>query len=182
MKRWGARIGALALILGLSLAMAACSGDDDEGPIVEPRTQCLPAEEQAPQLLLPDLDGAEYDIKDDLCEKVVLLHFSATWCPACGNGLERMEAFHQAYGERGLRVMAVNMLEDIKRVRTYFTEQGTTFPVLLDRFGTYTTFWDVHVIPTYILVSYEGVEVMRIEGYGDEELDDLEAAIQAQLD
>lgn len=182
MKRWSARIGALALVLGLSFAMAGCSGDDDEGPIVTPKIPCVPAEEQSPELVLPDLDGTEYDIKDDLCEKVVLLHFSATWCPACGNGLDRMEEFHQTYSERGLRVMAVNMLEDPKRVRTYFTEQGTTFPVLLDRYGTYTTSWEVQVIPTYILISYEGVEVMRIEGYGDEELDDLEAEIKAQLE
>jgi peroxiredoxin len=181
MKRWGAGIWALALILGLSYAMTGCSGDDEDGPIVSPRAPCVPAEEQSPQLQLSDLDGNEYDIKDDLCEKVVLLHFSATWCPACGLGLDRMQEFHESYAEQGLRVMAVNMLEDAKRVRRYFEEQGVTFPVLLDQFGTYTTFWDIQVIPTYVLISREGVEVVRIPGYGEEELDGLEAEIRSQL-
>ena len=99
-----------------------------------------------------------------------------------GHGLERMEELHQEYADDGLRVLAVDILEDPKRVRHYFEAEGVTFPVLLDQHGTYAFLWDIQVIPTYILVSREGVEVARIEGYGEEELDDLETEILSQID
>lgn len=173
-------------VTALAVAMAAlaggCSEDDrdDRGGGTRP-LPCVPAARQTPLLELESLDGSVYDIKDDLCEQMVVVHFSATWCTTCNQGLPYVQGLHEKYGAEGLRVVAVNVGEEIKRVRQYFATAPVTFPVLLDPFGAYATFWDVGTIPTFVLVSREGAEVFRLVGYDEKRLATLEDEVLARL-
>jgi hypothetical protein len=92
-----------------------------------------------------------------------------------------MQELHEKYGERGLRVVAVNVQEEIKLVRRFFTDLGISFPVLHDEFGAYATFWEIDVIPTVLLVSIEGEEVFRQVGYDENRLAILEDEILGRL-
>jgi thiol-disulfide isomerase/thioredoxin len=160
----------------LVLMPLGCSDDDPAKPV-----PCIPGSDATPELTLVDLGGKIHDVKDELCENMVLLDFGATWCQPCGRGLPTMQALHEAYPDGGLKVLAVNVQEDLRAVRHYFATQDVTFPVLLDCNGDRARAWDITVIPTYILVSREGREISRIEGYDLDRIDDLEADIKTHL-
>jgi len=173
MRDWCIR-GCLAVLF---LTPLACSDDDP----AKPSLPCVPSEDPTPDLSLTSLDDKTFDIKNDVCENMVLLDFGATWCPPCGRGLPAMQELHETYGDRGLRVVTVNVQEEIKKVRDYFAELDITFPVLLDPQGATAHSWGVVVIPTYVLVSLEGEEVARIEGFDSNRIEDLKAEITARL-
>lgn len=165
-----------ACLVLLVLVPLGCSDDDPAQP-----APCVPLGDATPELTLADLDGKIHDVKDELCENMVLLEFGATWCLPCGRGLPMMQELHEAYPDGGLKVLGVNVQEELRTVRNFFASQDVTFPVLLDFNGDRARAWDVTVIPTYILVSREGREISRIEGYDLDRIDDLKVDIKAHL-
>lgn len=172
MRGWLLKAGLVLLVL----VPLGCSEDDPAQP-----DPCLPQSDATPGLNLVDLEGKLHDIKDELCENMVLLNFGATWCQPCGRGLPSMQALHETYPNGGLKVMVVNVQEDLREVSHFFATQDVTFPVLLDFNGDRARAWDITVIPTYVLVSRDGREISRIEGNDIDRIDALKADIKARL-
>lgn len=171
--------GWMVAFLGAWLLMgAACSQDE---PVVGPPKPCPPAENPTPELALKDLDGQDYDIRLDQCDRPVLIAFGTTWCSWCSVGLPAVQEIHETYRASDLRVLAVYFERDLELLREYFAAKETTFPVLQDDHGYVSYFWDANAIPTYVLVSSEGEEVFRQLGYSDDLVEVLTEAVDTQL-
>jgi thiol-disulfide isomerase/thioredoxin len=162
------------LVLAALLALAACS--DDPGP-----ESCVPSDDPTFGLELEDLDGVAYDLADDECERLVLLQFGATWCPACRSSVPQVQEWHDEYDGPDVRVLSVSLSEDPEHVRQYYADQGVAYPILLDVYGVHGYYWEISAIPTFVLVGWDGEEIMRRVGADDETYADIEAALQAQL-
>jgi peroxiredoxin len=84
---------------------------------------------------LPTLDGGE----DNLANyrgKVVLLVFTATWCPYCGAEAPFLEQeIWQRYRDRGVQVIAIDVKEPPEVMRPFRDRYGWTFPVWQDQTG-----------------------------------------------
>lgn len=165
----------ILLFLAAILALAGCA-DDGAGP-----ETCVPTDTPTFGLVLEDLDGVPYDLADDECERLVLLKFGTTWCPACRSSIPQIQEWHDRYDGPDVRVLSVNEEEDPEHVRRYYAEQGVTYRVLHDVYGTHGYYWDVRTIPTFVLVGWDGAEVIRRTGASAENYADIEAALEAQL-
>jgi thiol-disulfide isomerase/thioredoxin len=87
----------------------------------------------APPFSAQTLDAAPVTrTLDDYKGQVVLLNVWATWCAPCREEMPSIQALHEAYGKRGLRVVAVSVDApgEEQKVRDFARQYGLTFDVL----------------------------------------------------
>jgi peroxiredoxin len=104
---------------------------------------------------------------DDLRGKVVVLTFSASWCPPCRLDLAALEDLGRSQGDEGLAIVAVNVRERPTVVRDYADTLGLSFPVLLDRRGDIQASYGVIGLPTTFVIARDGRAVARAIGPRD---------------
>lgn len=94
---------------------------------------------------------------------VLLLNIWATWCPPCVEEMPTMQAVHESYAERGLRVVAVS-IDDAGTtglIRSFQAEHGLTFEILHDpTWGIYDTY-ELNGVPMTFLIDRDGTIRLR---------------------
>jgi len=145
----------------------------------------LPAEaQQAPDFTLKDLSGRAWSLPASFPDKVVLLDFWATWCAPCIRELPQLQRLQDAYGEKGLQVVTINIdgPDRLASVSAVVARYGFDFPVLIDSESRVVSVYDPSlVLPHSVIVDRGGVIRHVRQGYspGDERL--LEERILALL-
>jgi cytochrome c biogenesis protein CcmG, thiol:disulfide interchange protein DsbE len=88
----------------------------------------------APNFRAKVLGANTYKTLDDYKGKVVLLNLWATWCEPCLREMPSIERLHQAYGDKGLSVVAVSVdaYANDDSVRAFARHLGVTFEILHD--------------------------------------------------
>jgi peroxiredoxin len=90
---------------------------------------------------------------------VLLLNVWATWCHPCIEEMPTMQAVHDAYADRGLRVVAVSV-DDAgteKLIRDFQAEYGLTFEILHDPDWRIFDAYQMNGVPSTFLIDREGV-------------------------
>lgn len=99
------------------------------------RTGAYEVGDRVSDLVLPTLDGGVGRLAD-YRGKVVLLVFTATWCPYCGAEAPFLEQeIWQRFRERGVQVIVIDVKEPAEVMRPFRDRYGWTFPVWLDQTG-----------------------------------------------
>lgn len=87
---------------------------------------------------------------------LLLINFWATWCAPCIQEMPSLQQFHQAYANRGVVVLGVNVDRNEQTYRQFLQRSGISFPNTFDpkaelssRFGTYK-------FPETYLINREG--------------------------
>ncbi len=87
---------------------------------------------------LSDLEGKKVSLSD-YKGKVVLAFFFTTWCPYCSAEAPYLEKeVWQKYKDKGVQILAIDVLEKKELVKKMRDRFGWTFPVLLDTDGKVT--------------------------------------------
>lgn len=120
------------------------------------------AEAVAP-LALPSLDGPRQRLADHR-DKLVLVHFFATWCEPCREELPRLAGLANALAELPVIVIAVDVGEPEARVRRFFESNRVTFPILLDADQTARKAWRVDVLPSTFVLAPGLCPSLRVDG------------------
>lgn len=89
----------------------------------------------APEFALASLDGQTVRLSQ-FRDRLVLIHFAATWCPFCNAEAPHLEALHKAYKDKGVQVLILDINEPQQLVARTARKFGFTFPVLLDEDGS----------------------------------------------
>ncbi|MEZ5541738.1 MAG: TlpA disulfide reductase family protein [Pseudomonadota bacterium] len=128
----------------------------------------LAAPVDAPEFTLADMDGERHSLSG-YRGSWVLVNFWATWCPPCRKEMPALERLYQDYGERGLKVLALNQWEDADHVFSYMGELNVfpSFPILFDPDSRVADAWGVRGLPTTFLVDPQGRIVYRAVGGRD---------------
>ena len=108
----------LALGLGVPVAFA-------QGPS---------AGQTAPEFSLPALDGKTVALSQ-FADKVLVVHFGATWCPFCNAEAPHLQQLSERYRDKGVQVLVIDVKEPQDPVARMAKKFGFTFPVLLDADG-----------------------------------------------
>lgn len=109
------------------------------------------AGEPHPSFALDDLAGTSRAL-GEFRDRVVLVHFFATWCEPCRDEMTALQGLVRAMGPKPLAIVAVDVGEVDLRVRAFFEKLPVSFPVVLDRDRSVTKAWDVVSLPsTFIL-------------------------------
>ena len=110
----------------------------------------------APNLALADLEGTEMSLAG-FAGQPVMINFWAVWCGFCRVELPEMQRVYEAYKDKGLVILAVDVQEEKLLVQEFADQLGLTFPVLLDTKGEVTRSYRVRGLPTSYFIDQNGV-------------------------
>ncbi len=109
----------------------------------------------APEFQLENLSGVTQSL-EGYRGKVVLLNFWATWCEPCTKEMPAMQTTHENLQDQGFVILAINELEDIKKVREHILEYQHTFDVLLDPDNQVANMYGVVGLPVSVFIDKTG--------------------------
>ena len=89
----------------------------------------------------------------------MLLNFWATWCPPCRFEMPFIQEIFEDKGwsGKGLKILAVDVGEDLSTVKEFLDDKGFSFPVLLDTKQDVAAEYDIRYFPTTFFVDKDGV-------------------------
>lgn len=108
---------------------------------------------------LKDLNGRPWTLKN-LQGKVVLLNFWATWCPPCRKEMPDLEALYRQFQPQGFVILGVSD-EDAPLVQKFISQQGITYPVLLDPGRKVNSLFEIEGIPKTFVYDRQGKIVVQ---------------------
>ncbi len=116
--------------------------------------------DQVKDFTLPDArTGRERSLATLGGENGTLLIFISTQCPYSNGYNQRMEALHQDYRQRGVRVVGINpnRTEPAEEVVRHAREKGLTFTILKDEGNRVADYFGASVTPEAYLLDADGV-------------------------
>lgn len=87
-----------------------------------------------PAMTLSDSSGQPVTIPAAWAGRPTLVNLWATWCAPCLKEMPDLQAFADAQGATGVRVVGI-ALDDAAAVAAFLRQHGITYPVLLDAAG-----------------------------------------------
>lgn len=85
----------------------------------------------------------------------MLVEFWATWCGPCREAMPEIQAIHDKFGPRGLKVVAISN-ETRFEVESFKKSSSYTYPVYLDIDESANRAFGVRGFPTAFLINREG--------------------------
>lgn len=121
---------------------------------------------------LPAIDllwvGPERYEPSMLQDRVVLLHFTATWCFPCLSELPNLELLQKKYGPRGFQIIAIGLdIEEKKVLEPFAYHYRMPFPILVgdERYRNgETRFGRIVALPAYALYGRDGMAIAAWQG------------------
>ena len=152
------------------VALAACSPERLVSAAPKPKPKPKAAAAAEPQAEAGDvmpaysaklLDGKSFDVASEK-GNVVLLNVWATWCGPCRFETPELQALHEKYDARGLKVVGVSVDEggDVE-VKKFVAENKVTYPIAIDAEGRVASVLRTTVLPTTVLIGRNGRIVWR---------------------
>ena len=137
----------------------------------------------APDCPLTTLEGeAVSSLKNQSSHKALYVDFWASWCSSCVHAFPFMNAIHQRYGARGLRVIAINLDEKPESAKTFLARHPADFKVYAAPNAACPRNFGVEGMPASYLIDAEGM-VRRVHlGFRQADAADLVAAIEKVLE
>jgi thiol-disulfide isomerase/thioredoxin len=133
--------------------------------------------------LLPDCTvklGAENGF-DQFKGKVLYIDFWASWCGPCLLSFPFMNDLQNAYGPRGLQVIAVNMDERPADAAAFLAKHSAGFAVASGPNGPCAKAFGVATMPTSFLVDRNGRIRSMHAGFRPGDVDGLRASVESLL-
>ena len=163
---------------------ATLSPEPAESPSPEPSATPRP-EIAAPDFTLTDQYGSSHTLSD-YQGKTVFLNFWATWCGPCKSEMPDIQKLYENYGENSgdLVVLAVANPggQDVSQeeVEQFLTDNGYTFPVLMDTTGATLAYYGISAFPTTFMIDTGG----NVYGYvpGAMTGDIMESVVRQTMD
>ncbi|MGH7448989.1 MAG: TlpA family protein disulfide reductase [Longimicrobiales bacterium] len=164
--------GSLCLLV---LAVGSCSRDTGE-------YRPLSAGDAAPAFGAPVLDGDSLHLAS-LRGHPVLLNVWATWCPPCREEMPALQALHERFGSRGLRILGVSVDShgSEETIRRFLREGGYSFTILHDPSDAVSRQFRTIGVPETFLIDSAGRVVRRWIGRFDPLAPDVVADIERLL-
>jgi thiol-disulfide isomerase/thioredoxin len=88
--------------------------------------------------------------------KVVLFEFWTTWCKYCEEEASVVDDIATEFKDKGLIVLAVDVLEPDQRVRKYLAGHPRSVPIVLTKDTNLAAMYNAVAYPIYVLVDREG--------------------------
>lgn len=117
--------------------------------------------ELAPDFKLKNLSGEEVSLSD-YRGKIVLINFWATWCKFCDIEMPDLNDINN--DNEDVVVLAVDVMEELPKVKKYIEKGGYDFEVVLDTEGSISQDYLVSSFPTTYAVDKDGILIGGVPG------------------
>ena len=121
----------------------------------------------APDFTLSSIEGKSISLSD-YEDRVVLMLLWAYWCSVCKSTMPGLQEVFQDYASQGFEVLAVNMTfqDNLEEAVNFYQSENLTYPFLLDQNGNTARAYQLHALPTAVLIDQEGIVLDVIIGSG----------------
>lgn len=121
--------------------------------------------ERLPNFTLKTLDGEPISLYTTN-QKVIILHFWATYCDVCHEEAQDMEIFYRLYKNEGVEILAINIEPgNIENIKKFVEHYNWTFPILLDPDASVAQKYRITGVPeTLVLDSSLSLKMKRFIG------------------
>ena len=103
------------------------------------------------------IDDKKLELESFRKDKVVLMVFSATWCPACRHEIPLLKEYYGEFKDSGLEVLNIDIQESKKKVGSFVEKNGINYPVVLDATAKVASLYKVRGIPLNIILDKDGI-------------------------
>jgi cytochrome c biogenesis protein CcmG/thiol:disulfide interchange protein DsbE len=101
----------------------------------------------------------------ELRGKLVVLNFWASWCvPACTDEAPSLQTIWEAYRNKGVTVVGVNIQDREAPARAFIQHFGQTFPSGMDPRGEISIDYGVYGVPETYIIDPQGRTVAKYAG------------------
>jgi thiol-disulfide isomerase/thioredoxin len=100
-----------------------------------------------PLFSLDRIDGEAEELSDR-SDRVVLVHFFATWCEPCRQEIISLEQLSKRLPQDQFTIIGIDVAEVDIRLKRFFAALPVTFSVALDRDGAVAKAWGADALPT----------------------------------
>ncbi|NBD27102.1 TlpA family protein disulfide reductase [Paenibacillus glycinis] len=148
---WGAAsLAAAAVVAGAVYVTSHYDVSEASSLGSEAASAAEPA--RALDFTLTDLEGNHVSMRE-LRGRTVYLNFWTTWCKYCKKEMPALQKVSEAYKDRNVVVVTVNVGEDRQTALDYIQSHGYPFRVLLDEKKKLTEAYGITSIPVSIIVD-----------------------------
>jgi thiol-disulfide isomerase/thioredoxin len=113
------------------------------------------AREPAPRFSATTTRGEKFN-NDSLKGKVVLLEFWTTWCGFCLQEAGFVDRINDAYANKGLVILAINVGESKKTVKKYLEQHPRSTRIVLMDDTNLAAMFEAKVYPIYVVIDRDG--------------------------
>ncbi len=168
--RAATRLGAL-----VALAVAGCALGEIRAPQVG---------DAAPPFTASSLDDGPPFSSQDLLGGPYLLNVWATWCAPCRQEMPELQELHDAYSDRGFRVVGVSVdgRSDRPLIEEFAAEVGVSFPLYHQPSQEIMDLYFLNGLPASFLVDAEGRIARKWPGRFHPTADDVKADVESLLE
>jgi len=135
----------------------------------------LEAGVQAPEIDLQYLDGRKFSLEEARKRWPVVAAFFKVSCPVCQLAFPYLGRIFKAYEKSGKFTFVGISEDDAADTRSFNSEFGVTFPVLLDPAGKYlaSNAYGLTHVPSVFLISPEGEIESSLVGWSKPDMEQL---------
>jgi thiol-disulfide isomerase/thioredoxin len=137
----------------IALALCAFAGDETGQP--------------APRFRAKTTTGDQFN-NQTVRGKVVLFEFWTTWCQYCEAERELVDGIAKEFSDKGLIVLAVNVLEPDKQVKQYLVDHPRSVPIVLTKDTNLAAMYNAQSYPIYVVIDRDGNLAGEQRGAGGE--------------
>ena len=118
---------------------------------------------------------------DKLQGQVVYVDFWASWCGPCRKSFPWMNQMQQRYGNKGFKIVAVNVDSDQALAKKFLTEHNANFTIAYDPQGKVASAFKVKGMPNSYLIDRNGQIHSSHIGFREKDVAAMEAGIKALI-
>jgi thiol-disulfide isomerase/thioredoxin len=116
-----------------------------------------------PMFSLDRIDGGTEKLADRL-NRIVLVHFFATWCEPCRREIGSLAQLSNRLPQDRFTIIGVDVAEVDIRVKRFFASLPVAFPIALDRDGAVARAWGVDALPTTFVLDHNLIPRFHVQG------------------
>jgi thiol-disulfide isomerase/thioredoxin len=121
----------------------------------------------APRFRAKTTTGSQFN-NESVKGKVVLFEFWTTWCKYCEAEAELVDDIAKEFSDKGLIVLAVDVLEPDQKVKKYLLEHPRSVPIVLTKDTNLAAMYNAQSYPIYVVIGRDGNIAAEQRGAGGE--------------
>lgn len=137
----------------------------------------------APSFGITEISGKSYQLSD-LRGSVVMLQFTASWCPVCAREMPFIEKdIWLPMKDKGLKVIGIDLDEPIEKIEAFAKKTGVTYPLALDPGGSIFQLFAEKTagVTRNVILDREGKIIFLTRLFKEEEFAAMKRCIEAEL-